>query len=85
MLKKETNNWDITIDDVVKINIDDGDVLLVELPPQTDDLPLHALDIMYSHVTSAFESVFSDKDVKILVVPTGMKVEIIQSSKLKDK
>ena len=82
---EETNNWDITVDDAIKIDIDDGDVLLVKLPPQSEDLPHHALDVMYTSVTKAFGSVFSDKDVKIIVVPSGMEVEIIQSSKLKDK
>ena len=82
---EETNNWDITVDDAIKIDIDDGDVLLVKLPPQADDLPVHALEMMYKYVAKSFESVFSDKDVKILVVPSGMEVEVIQSSKLKDK
>ena len=81
----ETNNWDVTIQDVVKIDVDDGDVLLVKLPPQSEDLPAPALDQMYKRVANAFESVFFDKDVKILVVPPGMEVEIIKSSELKDK
>ena len=81
----ETNNWDITVDDAIKIDIDDGDVLLVKLPPQSVDLPNSALDQMYKNVSKGFESVFADKDVKILIVPHGMIVEVIQSSKLKDK
>ena len=81
----ETNNWDVTIQDVVKIDIDEGDTLLVKLPPQSVDLPNNALDQMYKAVSKGFESTFADKDVKILIVPHGMEVEIIKSSELNDK
>ena len=85
MLKKETNLWDITINDVIKIDTDDGDTILVEMPPQSTHLPVPQLDDMTQRVAKAFEAAFADKDVRILVMPSGMKVQLIKSSKLQDK
>ena len=81
----ETNNWDVTIDDVIKINTDDGDTLLVEMPKTSTELPITALREMNERVAKSFESVFADKDVKIIVIPYGMKVQLIKSSNLQDK
>lgn len=85
MLKRETNNWNITVDSVVTISTDDGDTLLVELPPQSTELPHRELEDMYTRVALAFEEVFADKDVKVIVVPNGMEVKLIKSSGIDDK
>ena len=84
-IKREKNNWDVTINDVVKVNADAGDTLLVALPEQSMDLPASQLDDMFQRVAQAFEQMFKDKDVKVIVVPYGMEVQIIKSSELKDK
>jgi hypothetical protein len=79
--KQEENNWNVTLQDVIKINTDEGDTLLVTLPEQSQQLPNIQLDNMFQRVGKAFEKTFADKDVKVVVVPYGMKVELIKSSK----
>jgi len=85
MSKQETNNWDITIHDVIKVNADEGDTLLVALPEASEHLPGGQLNAMFKRVAQAFEEVFADKDVKVIVVPYGMEVQLIKSSTIPDK
>ncbi len=81
----ETNDWNVKIEDAIKLNAENGDTLLVTLPPQSVVLPTKVLDDMFIRVAKAFEESFSDKDVRVLVVPHGMEVQLIKSSELKDK
>ena len=77
MFKQEENNWNVTVQDAVKINTDEGDTLLVSLPAQSMDLPSSQLHDMTKRVAESFKEVFEDKKVKVIVVPHGMKVELI--------
>ena len=81
----ETNDWNIQIEDVIKVNADEGDTLLVTLPEASEKLPTRVLDDMFQRVAKAFEQVFKDKDVKVIVVPYGMEVQLIKSSTIDDK
>lgn len=76
---------EITIDDVIKVNTDEGDTLLVTLPATSANLPYAILDKHLMRVAGLFTETFEGKDVKVLVVPHGMEVQLIKSSQLKDK
>lgn len=75
----------ITIDDTIKIDTEDGDIILVTLPEMTTSMPMHLLDEHTQRVTDAFTALFKDKDVKIAVMQYGMKVEFFKGSNLADK
>jgi hypothetical protein len=81
----ETNDWEVSIADVVKAAVEKGDTLIVTLPPQSESFPNSVLESMIKRVTRAFEVTFTDKDIRILVVPSGMEVQLIKTSELKDK
>jgi len=80
-----TDEFNITIDDVVKINVDDGDALLVTLPEGSVNMPNVDLGKFIENVSRVFRDAFDDKKIKVIVVPYGMQVELIQSSTLKEK
>ena len=84
-MSAETNDWNITISDVIRIVADEGDTLLVTLPPMSTELPTNELDRMFERVAHGFKEAFNDKDVKVIVVPHGMDVQLIKSSELTDK
>lgn len=71
------------IDNILKINPDDGDVLFVTLPDIK--LPRSKLEEYMKNVGDKVSMMFSDKDVEVLVAPFGTKIELIKSSSLKDK
>jgi len=80
-----TDEFNVTLDDVVKINVDDGDALLVTLPEGSANMPSAALGKFIENVSRVFHDAFEDKHIKIIVIPHGMQVELIKSSELKDK
>ena len=73
------------IDSIVKIDVDEGDVLVVTLPESTKNLPRHLHEQFSKDVSKGFEAVLEDKDIKVVVIPYGMKVEYFQASLMKDK
>ena len=75
---------DIKIDNVLKILVDEGDMLLVTLPESSLNLPIVKHDDMLKGVAHAFEELLHGKRVKIMVVPYGMQVQIIKSSDFDD-
>jgi hypothetical protein len=72
-------------DDVMKINVDEGDALLVRLPEAANLMPRHQQQAYQQNVSHAFQDAFKDKKLKVIVMPHGMEVEIIKSSQLEDK
>lgn len=77
------NEIEVKIDDVIKVNTDEGDTLLVRLPPM-ENAPDRVVEAFSKRVSDAFKETFKDKNVKILVVPHLMQVEIIKGSLLED-
>ncbi len=71
------------IENVLKLNAEDGDMLVVTLAE--NDLPTHHLKTHMNEINKQFSMLLKDKDVKIIVIPHGMKVEILSASILKDK
>lgn len=70
------------IEEVLKLNVENNDILLVTLP--NVQLPPTQYEKYANHVTSGFKEVLKDKKVKIIVVPAGTYVELIKSSSLDD-
>jgi len=72
----------VDIDNVLKIDVDDGDILLVTIP---DNLSRKEFDEFSKYVRNGFNDALKDKKVKIVIVPSNIKVELIKSSMLEDK
>ena len=66
------------IENVVKLDAADGDVLIVTL---AQPFPEHVV----SKITDNIEDLLDGKDVKVLIVPPGTKVELLKTSQLADK
>jgi len=70
----------ILADDVKKINVENEDVLLITLPEKINNYPTSAQNEYTKNVHESFLEIFKDKNIKIIVIPAGMKVEIIKNS-----
>lgn len=84
MLKAEKNLWEVTLNDVVKVNTTDGDTILVTLPAQSSELPAGELRALTERVGKGFRDAFAGKNVEVLVVPHGIEVQLIKGSELDD-
>ncbi len=60
----------------------DGDMLLVTLP---QEVLAEDVGVVGQGVNDQFEAILDGKDVKIVVIPFGMKVELVTTSTLNDK
>ena len=78
-------NITIGCDNIFTINPDDGDALLVTLPEITTHLSKDLYKMYEDAIRQKFIDTFKDKNVRVIVVPHGMKIEILQSSLLEDK
>lgn len=75
----------ILSEDVLKINVDEGDALLVTLPETANLMPREVQQAYQENVSNAFKDVFKEKEIKVIVMPHGMKVELIKASLMEDK
>lgn len=76
---------EVLAEDVLKLNADDGDVLLVTLPEAANVMPREMQQAYQQNVSEAFQDVFKDKQVKVVVMPHGMEVTMFKSSMFEDK
>jgi hypothetical protein len=72
-------------DDVLKLNAEDGDALLVTLPETANMMSREVQQQYQESVSNAFKEVFKEKEIKVVVIPHGMKVELLKTNLLKDK
>lgn len=76
---------DKDIENVVKLDIDDGDIVLVTLPEFVDEMPSEKQKEFLITVQRGFMDALGEKEARVVVMPFGMKVEVLPSSMLKDK
>jgi len=83
----DTKEFDYTvgIDDVIKVDVEDGDALLVTLPETANTMPREQQALFADNVSQAFQTAFENKNLKVVVMPYGMTVELIKGSQLEDK
>jgi len=81
----DDKEFNITIDDVLKLDVADGDALIVSLPEAANNMPVPQQQAFSKSVSEAFKDAFHDKQIKVVVVPHGMKVELLKVSELLDK
>lgn len=81
----EDNNEELNVKSVERIRVEDGDAIVVTLPQSTEMMPQHIRDEYIRNIQKTFEDMFNDKKVRVLIVPYGMKVELITTSDLEDK
>jgi len=83
----DTKEFDYTvgIDDVIKVDVEEGDALLVTLPETANTMPRDQQAQFATNVSQAFQAAFEDKNLKVVVMPHGMTVELIKGSQLEDK
>ena len=72
-------------ENVMQIDAADGDVLLVTMPEHSLTMTDDQLRSYHKNVIDTFDNVFKDKKVRTVVVPFGMKVEIVKSSEFEDE
>jgi len=85
MSNTEEFDYTIGIDDVIKVDVEEGDALLVTLPETASRLPRDQQAQFATNVSQAFQTAFEDKNLKVVVMPHGMTVELIKGSQLEDK
>jgi len=83
----DTKEFDYTvgIDDVIKVDVEDGDALLVTLPETANKMSREQQALFADNVSQAFQTAFENKNLKVVVMPYGMTVELIKGSQLEDK
>jgi prophage DNA circulation protein len=84
-MTEENNSWDVTVQDIEKIVAEEGDVLLVTLPEQSANLPNSQMQRLALDTAKAFETVLVEKRIKTIVIPNGMRVEVLKSSLLNNE
>lgn len=75
----------IDIDNVQRLSVEDGDALIVTLPPNADMMPNDVRERYIKSIQETFEQIFHDKQIRVIIIPNGMKVEVLLTSQLEDK
>ena len=77
--------FETIVDSVLKIDIADGDMILVTMPENVSEMPVSSQQKYMKKIADGFDRAFDGKDVQTIIVPHGMKVELIKGSLLQDK
>ena len=84
MDNKNLEDIKVLSEDVMKIDVEDEDVLLVTLPKHVSSFSPEQQQEYTKSVSDAFQAVFKEKNIKVVVVPQGMTVKVIRNSDLQD-
>jgi len=71
------------IESIEKIDAEDGDILLVTLPDKT--MSRKELSEWSNAINKQFRNLLDNKDVKIAILHSGMKVELLKTSQLENR
>jgi hypothetical protein len=75
---------EIDVDEnVFKLEVDDGDVLIVTMPESSLSMSRRTFESFADETKNSFKDLLKDKDVKIVVIPYGMKVEYFKADLFK--
>lgn len=75
-------NKTLEVESVMRLDAKDGDALIVTLPPAADMMPGEVRTQYIKSIQESFEQIFHDKKVRVIIIPHGMKVELVSTSEL---